>query len=171
MGVLFRHSSPRGTWIETGTYFGDTTFKLGQAGATVYSIEADSVLAKKAQARFQRYQNISVLEGDSAALLGGLLETIQGPVNFWLDGHFSGGITHQADVDTPIRSELDSIQRNCQSLGEIAVLIDDFRCFTSTHAEYSDYPDQNFLVDWAQSMGLWWTVEHDIFVAKSQTLV
>jgi len=49
------------------------------------------------------------------------------PALFWLDGHYSGGLTAQGDSDTPISAELTAILTSpCKTH---VILIDDARCF------------------------------------------
>lgn len=79
-----------------------------------------------------------------------------------------GGITHQGPTDCPVREELSSIEKNLSLYDEVTVLIDDVRCFNPSIPEYADYPDINFLVDWARKNALVWHIEHDIFIAKSK---
>jgi hypothetical protein len=54
-----------------------------------------------------------------------------------------------------------------QGWDQVAVLVDDVRCFEPTDPDFKDYPERNFLVRWAESHGLVWMIEHDIFVAKN----
>jgi hypothetical protein len=166
--VLLRNGVSQGTWVETGTFMGDTAALLGLEAKEVYTIEPDRALFEKAATRFQSNPKIHVLHGLSENVLPSLLATLSGTVNFWLDGHFSGGITHQGPTDCPIREELSSIEKNLARYGHITVLIDDIRCFDPLIPEYADYPDLNFLVDWARKNNLRWHIEHDIFVAKSK---
>jgi hypothetical protein len=54
---------------------------------------------------------------------------LSGNLNFWLDGHYSDGITFKGDKDTPIVDELNHISMNLDRYNEVCVLIDDVRCF------------------------------------------
>jgi hypothetical protein len=64
------------------------------------TIELDAELAAKAKQRFQTVPKIEVLLGDSGQKLPELLVSLHQPVVFWLDGHFSGGVTAKGNVDT-----------------------------------------------------------------------
>jgi hypothetical protein len=166
--VLLRNGVREGTWVETGTFMGDTAALLAIKAKEVYTIEPDKTLFEKAKTRFQNNQRIHVIHGLSEHVLPSLLANLNGTVNFWLDGHYSGGITHQGPTDCPVREELKSIEKNLPRYESVSVLIDDIRCFDPSIPEFADYPDLNYLVDWARKNNLTWHIEHDIFVAKTK---
>lgn len=163
---LIRNSHPNSTWIETGTYLGQTTKILSKYGAKVYSIEPEPTLFANARRYFYKNSNVEILNGTSESVLPDLLPKIRGNVNFWLDGHYSAGITFKGDRDTPILDELNCISENIAHFGKICVLVDDIRCFDPRQPEYSNYPKIDILVAWANKHGLVWHIEHDIFVAR-----
>ncbi len=122
------------TFIETGTLFGGSLYALKGRFKVLYSIELSPELAEKARLRFRSTQHIHILQGNSGAVLPELLAKVTTPCLFWLDGHYSGGITAQSDLDTPILEELQAIlDHPCK---EHVILIDDARMFDGTH----DYP-------------------------------
>jgi hypothetical protein len=122
------------TFIETGTLFGGSLYALKHRFKTLYSIELSPELAEKTRHRFRSTPHIHILQGDSGTVLPELLEKVTTPCLFWLDGHYSGGITAQSDLDTPILKELQAIlDHPCK---EHVILIDDARMFNGTH----DYP-------------------------------
>jgi len=162
--VLFREGIDRGIWVETGTYLGQTTAALSSRGWTVYSVEADAELYSRAVKKFSDTSNVSVSHGASESVLEDLLPTLSGPVNFWLDAHYSGSSTYGAGANSPIAGELSVIEKNLPSISPICVLVDDLRCFND---DAGKYPSLNWLVDWATRNKLVWHIEHDIFVAKS----
>lgn len=167
--VLARHCIPGATWVETGTYRGDTTAFLARLGESVISIEPDAQLHASATARFAGNPRVRLVRGTSEEVFDDVVADLSGPVCFWLDGHFSGNGTHQADADTPITWELEVIGRRIGSLRPLAVLVDDFREFpTGPSRGTSSYPTRQSLVEWASTHGLAWTVEHDIFAASTQ---
>ena len=96
------------------------------------------------------------------------MPSLTGDINFYLDGHYSAGITHKGPQDTPIIDELACISKNIPQFGKVRVMIDDVRCFNPHLEEYSSYPSLNILVDWANRHSLSWHIEHDIFIAKSK---
>jgi hypothetical protein len=166
--TLLRIGSKNAIWVETGTFLGETTALLAKDSKLVFTIEPERSLFEKAKLRFTGQPNIRVIHGLSENILPTLLPTLGGSINFWLDGHYSGGLTHQGPTDCPVREELSSIEKNLSLYDEVTVLIDDVRCFNPLILEYADYPDINFLVDWARKNHLVWHIEHDIFIAKSK---
>ena len=144
--------------IETGTYRGNMVDVQKRNFKKVYSIELDFDLFKKAVNKFRRDENVVILQGDSGKVLPTLLAEIDEPVIFWLDGHYSGGITAKGDKDCPIIEELNAIFDH-QDLGHI-ILIDDARCFIGEN----DFPTINEIREIIASRNPKYQVEvkHDI---------
>jgi hypothetical protein len=122
------------TFVESGTYLGDMIEAQRNDFKKLYSIELDHSLHMKAVARFKPFKHITILKGDSGDVLFDLLPALTEKSLFWLDGHYSGGITATADLECPIYKELDAIFNN--NSHRHVILIDDARCFNGTH----DYP-------------------------------
>jgi hypothetical protein len=162
---LIRNGFPNSVWVETGTYTGDTTRFLSTHAPMVYSVEPEPTLHANAVQRFKDVANVRILKGTSEDVLPALLPLLSGDVNFWLDGHYSAGVTFKGASDTPIVGELKCIEQHLARLGRVAVLVDDLRCFNPRKPEFAGYPPAEFLVQWAQAHDLHWHVEHDIFVA------
>ena len=165
--VLMRNSAPNATWVETGTFLGETTKFLAPTAKHVFSLEPEPALFRRAKQRFANTPNVSIINVTSEVCFPSLLPTLSGTVNFWLDGHYSAGVTFRGNADTPIIEELAQIEANLQRFSKVNVLVDDVRCFNPSLAEYSSYPPIDFLVDWATRNKLGWHIEHDIFVARS----
>jgi hypothetical protein len=165
MDVLKRYSIPGMTWVETGTWMGDTTKALSGSARHVHSIEPQLDFVVAARERFRNLINVSLHHGTSEELFEEVVGSCSGDLAFWLDGHFSFGGTYEGEIDTPILSELQVVAENLSRFNSVSVFVDDFRCFDPSNAEFSDYPEKKVLVDWATENRLSWTVEHDIFVA------
>src|ERR1700758_2967605 len=127
--VLLRNGIDGATWVETGTYLGDTTALLSRHARQVYSIEPAPGLFEQAARRFRASSTVRLLPGTSEQRLPELLATLSGDINFWLDGHYSAGVTYQGPVDTPIVNELECIANHLGRFRNIVVLVDDVRCF------------------------------------------
>ena len=164
--VILRNGFSNATWIETGTYLGQTTRVLSKHATKVYSLEPEPTLFANAQSLFRNISNIEILNGTSEEVLPSLLPKVHNDVNFWLDGHYSAGPTFKGEKDTPIIEELREIANNLSHFRNVCVLIDDIRCFTTEQAEYSSYPRLELLVDWTRENNFRWHIEHDIFVAR-----
>lgn len=163
---LIRNGLPNSIWVETGTYLGETTEFISRHASKVYSIEPEPILFQKAKKYFKSFDHISILHGTSENIFPILLPKIKGNVNFWLDGHYSDGVTYQGSQDTPIIDELKNISKNLKQFKNVTIFIDDIRCFQSKKSKSSSYPSLDYLVRWAKQEQFLWHIEHDIFIAK-----
>ncbi len=118
------------TFIETGTFMGDTTFIASDIFKTVHTIELSPELHQKAVKRFENRSHVHVHHGDSSSIFPEILGQNNQNVLFWLDGHYSEGITAKGDENTPIIQELKAI-KNAQTKNAV-ILIDDLRMFDTT---------------------------------------
>jgi hypothetical protein len=113
--------------VETGTYFGDMVAAMKRDFARIYSIELSRPLHEKAVARFRDQPHVTLIHGDSGQAIRQVLAQLDEPALFWLDGHFSSGVTARGSQDTPVREELDAIFA-ARDLPHV-ILIDDARLF------------------------------------------
>ena len=123
-------------FVESGTLNGDTVAAMRRHFPMVYSIEVEPTLHEKARQRFAADPGVEILRGDSGEVLPilfGRAGAFDGPVLFWLDGHYSGGNTGKGVLETPIMQELLCVLGRPK--GDV-ILIDDARCFGSL----PDYP-------------------------------
>lgn len=120
-------------FVETGTYLGDMVEAQKDRFRRVISIELGKDLHQKALQRFENDPQVTLLQGDSGMLLKEVIKNMDEPALFWLDGHFSSGITAKSDKNTPIVEELKAILGSSINHG---ILIDDARLFTGK----DDYP-------------------------------
>lgn len=120
--------------IETGTYLGETVLATKGYFQKIYSIELGRDLYILAKKTFRNDKNVEIIYGDSAKVLQEIVKKINKPCVFWLDAHYSGGITSKSLKDTPITQELKSILKN--KVRNHVILIDDAGSFTGDN----DYP-------------------------------
>ena len=166
--VLKRNGIDSGTWIETGTYLGDTTKFLSKnfPNSKIISLEPQTLIFNFAKFRLRHRNNVLLVNGSSEEKFEETISKLVGPVNFWLDGHFSGDITFQGDSISPIIQELALIEKYRKNIGELVVFIDDIRDFDEDLN--SGYPSRDVLVAWANRNNLKWNIEQDIFIATSR---
>jgi hypothetical protein len=126
--------------------------------STIISFELDQTLAAQARERFANDNQIEIVQGDSGKLLGERLANINEPCLFWLDGHYSGGITARGTLETPIKNELAAILSH--PIDGHVILIDDARCFTGEN----DYPTLDELRSFVaeRKPNHKFSVEHDV---------
>lgn len=130
------------TFVETGTFLGDTVEAVKKHFNNIHSIELSEKLFTKAKNRFAHEDKIHIHHGDSGQLMNKLLTALSPPILFWLDGHYSSSFfisgefiqTARGDQLTPILLELEVILE--QGLGSNVILIDDARLFNGKN----DYP-------------------------------
>lgn len=90
-------------FIETGTYHGDMIDAAKKVFKEIYSIELSERLYRIARKRFCRFQHIHILYGDSKEVLPHVLAQVSEPSLFWLDAHYSAGITAKGNTETLFR--------------------------------------------------------------------
>ena len=161
--IFLKYGISNAQWVETGTFFGDTTDFLSKKFPEVYSIEPSEYLFDHVFKRFKSKKNIKLFNDVSEKILPELLPNLSGDINFWLDGHYSSGITFKGNQDCPIRDELKEISNNLKKFNKILILIDDVRCFVPGN-EFKEYTSINDLVDWSRQNKFNWIIEHDIFI-------
>lgn len=122
------------TLVETGTYRGDMVEAQKRHFEKIISIELGVDLSKKAVKRFKSDKHVLIVQGDSGKVLPRIMPTIESPAIFWLDGHYSAGITAKGEKDCPIFAELDAIFHDKKH--DHVLLVDDARCFNGE----GDYP-------------------------------
>ncbi|MFB3916265.1 MAG: hypothetical protein ACE14M_06025 [Terriglobales bacterium] len=152
--------------IETGTYFGDTITATQNHFSEIYSIELSPDLYKRAKKHFDGHLNVHLFQGDSGDVLKNILPAVKGRPLFWLDAHYSEGITARGAVDTPIMEELGTIFALCPNC---VVLIDDARLFDGTNS----YPKLSELQQYVADRGHDWVCEvrHDIIRVHRRNLL
>ena len=115
------------TLVETGTLHGDMVAALALDFDHIYSIELSRELYWLARLRFLGRRHVHLVQGDSSEVLRRLLERIDTPCIFWLDGHYGGGHMARGKKDVPIVEELAAILAH--PAREHVVVIDDVGIF------------------------------------------
>jgi hypothetical protein len=133
--------------VESGTFLGVTSARCARAFDRVFTIELDPQLANDAKAYLRRYPNVEVYQGDAVEWLPKILARPDAAdAVIWLDGHYSGDGTAQADVPEPALVELERMapfrERVC------GIVIDDFRLFGTERG----FPTKSALVSTIETL-------------------
>lgn len=132
--LLLSYADHYNVVVETGTYFGVTTASLATKYKQVYTIEIDKKLYETSTERLKGANNIACFHGDSSDILRKIVADLHEPAVFWLDAHYTGGITSKSDKNTPVLDELACIFAH--EVKTHLILIDDARWFVGRN----DYP-------------------------------
>jgi hypothetical protein len=113
-------------FIETGTFLGDTAYWASQHFEKVYTIENSEKLLQQASSRYSGLNNVQFVMGDSRDKLQEIVEKVKSPAIFWLDAHWSGGITLGEGYECPLLEEIKVIVHDAY---DHFILVDDARLF------------------------------------------
>ena len=171
--VLINNNYSDSLWIETGTYYGETTKLLSKISKKTISIEADKELFETSKKKLKNLKNVELFNSKSEDLLNKLISENLDFKNIciYLDAHLCQDHIKNIqtfgseDTATPILKELEIIKKYYGKFEKINVLIDDIRLF---YGNYQNYPDKNILVDWCKENIFSWEIEHDIFICKKK---
>ena len=169
--ILMNNNLKDSLWIETGTYYGETTKLLSKISKKTISIEADKNLFETSNKILKNFKNVEILNGKSEDLLD---KVISKNLNFqnvciYLDAHLCQDHLKNTktfgneNTATPILNELEIVSKYVSSFEKIVVLIDDIRLFKG---KFQNYPNKNTLVSWCKKNNFLWEIEQDIFICK-----
>jgi hypothetical protein len=113
--------------VETGTYLGEMVGAMLDEFSSITSIELDQKLFEMAVRRFASQGQVTILQGDSATVMPRLIGQLSTRTLFWLDGHYSGGITAHGAKGSPILEELQAVLGSMRV--PYVILVDDARLF------------------------------------------
>lgn len=113
--------------VETGTYRGRTARLLAEIFPAVVTVELSVELHARATEALRDVPSVLALQGHSAEVLRDLSDPGT-PTLFYLDGHWSGGVTAGVDDECPVLSEIDAIGTGHPN---DCLIIDDANLFTS----------------------------------------
>ncbi len=122
-------------FVETGTWMGDTAEEASEFFDEIHTIELSPEICAQAVERFKECDCVRVYQGDSGKILADILSSVRARTLFYLDGHYSGGVTAKGDTCTPILEEINQIRISGKS--DSVILIDDIRLFQN-----SIYPEK-----------------------------
>ena len=124
--------------IETGAYLGDGINKFIENGfERVVSIEIDTRLFEHCKNRFRDNESVQMVNGNSVDYLRENIEKMPDEVLFFLDAHFSGGITSHADGQkVPLIEELEIILSGFTG-DTCSIIIDDADYFSEDEKDFA----------------------------------
>ena len=98
------------TFIETGTYHGDTVnIALAHGFKRIHTIELNVDLFAENVIRFKDRPEVKVWHGDSVDIIPEIVESLTEPSTFWLDAHASGPLVGGNYGPCPLELELRAI--------------------------------------------------------------
>jgi hypothetical protein len=151
-------------FVETGTYLGDMVAAVKSRFEKIYSIELSLELYQRARQVFSDSPNVHLVHGDSSEMLASVLERISTPALFWLDGHFSDGVTARGKVDNPILEELDLIRRH--PIKTHVILIDDARMLVRA----TDTPAKEDVIEKLKAINPAYKIEEEADIIRAFVL-
>mmetsp|Transcript_156620 Transcript_156620/g.380381 ORF Transcript_156620/g.380381 Transcript_156620/m.380381 type:complete len:191 (-) Transcript_156620:14-586(-) len=132
--------------VETGTFLGQTVIPIAHHFKEVHTIEikpecfeAAKLFSWKAKAPIHFHL------GASHELLGSLVSRLKRRTLFYLDAHYSGGISGGDSDEVPLLKELRIIGRGYTGLAGL-VVIDDLALFGKVH-KFDDW--SSTMADWS----------------------
>tara|TARA_B100001741_G_scaffold288210_1_gene266241 strand:- start:447 stop:1076 length:630 start_codon:yes stop_codon:yes gene_type:complete len=169
--IIINNNLENCLWIETGTYYGNTTKLLSGISKKTITIEADKYLHENTKKKLRYLKNIEFLYGNSENLL---LTALESGLNYknvciYLDAHLCTDHIRQKNIfshknsETPILNELQLVEKYLQKFEKINILIDDIRLFDKN---FQNYPNKKLIVDWCDKNQLSWSIEHDIMICR-----
>ncbi len=118
------------TFIETGTFYGQTVSAVKDIFKKTLSVELFQKLYQLNRISFSKFPQVKIYYGDSSVEMQNMLKDAEGRILFWLDGHYSGAGTACGSTTSPIISELEMIRKVRKR--DHCILIDDARLFTGS---------------------------------------
>ena len=148
--------------IESGTFKGSSAKKLSLIAHHVTSIEANDSLFAKAKKTLSKFENVTLVYGDSGLLIGSVLPGNHVNCLIWLDAHYSGGNTAGVLDHCPLLNELRQILPSRGALNTV-ILIDDSRGLIGK----SGWPLLSELIGLLNEYGFSSIIIDDVLVASS----
>lgn len=124
---------PNKYFIESGSFVGEGIQQALDTNSfqIIHSIELSPDYYKLVKNKFHNNHNVILWEGDSGSVIRNILNFIDEPATFWLDGHYSGnysvGNTALGQTYSPLMQELECIYEH--PIKNHVILIDDVRQF------------------------------------------
>lgn len=115
-------------FIETGTYRGLSSIWASEIFKNVITIENSKDIYKEYSPILKKINNVNPLFGNSKIILRKLTKKMNSSIIFWLDAHWSSGITYGKNDECPLIEEIKIIKSATKNS---IIIIDDARFFCS----------------------------------------
>lgn len=132
---FFKNALNLNVFVEGGTFRGGTAKAMSEKFNKIFTIEKSDEMYAIAQENLKDISNVTMLKGDTREHLKSLLENNDN-ILFWLDAHWSGGITYGSEDECPLIEELKQIFSFKKNY---IILIDDARLFLAPPSLPHDY--------------------------------
>lgn len=132
-------------FVETGTFLGQTIYVVEPFFKNLYTVEIKEEFYSQHISKYTGTK-IKFFLGDSGKVLKDIIPTISGKTIFFLDGHYSAGITGKGDKHVPLYEELEQIVSLFKE--KAVIIIDDFRLFgtgPNKNGDVCDWEDINLM--------------------------
>jgi hypothetical protein len=169
LGLALKNEFSITTFVETGTYKGQTAAWAAEHFKRVVTIEAHDPHYRRARGLAHKKKNIECVFGDSRVKLKGVISRLRKPALVWLDAHWCG--SYEQSLNTPGECPLiDELKVLKKYATQHFILIDDARLFVEpppkphdpeqwpTYAEILKLLPENYYV----------TIWHDAIIAVPQ---
>lgn len=150
-------------FVETGTFEGRTAAWAADNFDLVITIEKNQRWQQYAMEKYDAFDNIRFLVGDSREELPRVLSRLSDRALIWLDAHWTRNVLGQ-EMDCPIRQELKALA-HCNH--KHIVMIDD------AHFWQGEIPEGGNAYDWVQLdemqellPGYTWEVKDDVVICR-----
>jgi hypothetical protein len=174
---LIKNALPQKDWCEAGSYYGGTTEYLTKnfKNSYIYSIELSKELSVYCKNRFANNNRVKILNGYSCDKLPEVLDFMKSGGNFFLDDHYSGGVTAGLGSNNSIKNELEIIfkyykeihnkKTNIDKEIEIMIFVDDIRYTMSKVENYQNYPSMMEIIKIINDHDASFYISFDMLVA------
>lgn len=130
-------------FVETGTFLGEMIDAQREHFQKLITIELGQELFDAARTKYADDPHIQLYQGDSGTKLQEVVQELREPALFWLDAHYSQGVTSGGGEAAPIIKELSCLTSRTRY--KDVILIDDARLFGLK----SDYPKLKVILEFA----------------------
>lgn len=128
-------------FVETGTWMGETILRFENTFEKLFTIEVSEYVYNEFQKKNYDKNKIKSILGDSSEMIQFVVEQLDDKTIFFLDGHYSSGITGKGKKDVPLYEEITTINNNFNF--ECIIIIDDLRLFgTKLNEDWSEISNE-----------------------------